>query len=72
MSDRPLVYDLTLEELEAWAAALGQPAYRSRQIWEWLYSNLVQTPEQMTNLPAGLRQRLGEAFSFPPSEASAS
>ena len=72
MSDRPLVYDLTLEELEAWAAALGQPAYRSRQIWEWLYSNLVQTPAQMTNLPAGLRQRLGEAFSFPPSEASAS
>jgi len=72
LSDRPLIYDLTLEQLQAWASASGQPAYRSRQIWEWLYSSLVQTPAQMTNLPTGLRQALGEAFSFPQAEPSAS
>ena len=72
MSSRRLIYDLTLEELQVWASALGQPAYRSRQIWEWLYSSLVRTPAQMTNLPAGLRLALGETYSFPPPEASAS
>jgi len=72
LSSRRLIYDLTLEELQVWASALGQPAYRSRQIWEWLYSSLVRTPAQMTNLPAGLRLALGETYSFPPPEASAS
>ena len=72
MSDRPLIYDLTLEQLQGWASASGQPAYRSRQIWEWLYSSLVQSPAQMTNLPTGLRQALGQAFSFPLAEPAAS
>jgi 23S rRNA (adenine2503-C2)-methyltransferase len=36
----------------------GEPAYRPKQIWEWV-SRGARSYEEMTNLPAGLRERLG-------------
>ncbi len=36
----------------------GQPAYRAGQLREWLYDHPVLDPEQMTNLPAELRESL--------------
>jgi 23S rRNA (adenine2503-C2)-methyltransferase len=57
--DRPIaLYDLTLFELEDRMSALGQPAYRARQLFEWVYKRLVHDYAEMTNLPATLRQDL--------------
>ena len=55
----PAPYDLTREQL---AVLLGdEPAYRSRQVWEGLHAR-VQRPEEMTELPATLRETLAAAL----------
>jgi 23S rRNA (adenine2503-C2)-methyltransferase len=36
----------------------GEPSYRAGQIWEWVARG-VRSYEEMTNLPAALRERLG-------------
>jgi 23S rRNA (adenine2503-C2)-methyltransferase len=50
--------EFSIEELTAYMAELGQPAYRARQLWEWLYQRHVVEFEAMSNLPVALRQRL--------------
>lgn len=52
--------DLTLEELIALLRDWGWPAFRGRQVWEWVYRRYVNDFEQMTNLPAELRRQLAE------------
>lgn len=61
----PTLYDVSLPELEAHVEALGAPAYRARQVWEWAYRQAVASYDAMANVPAGLRQRLGEMLPFP-------
>lgn len=72
MNGLPLIFDLSQEQLTAWAQERGQPGYRARQIWEWLYLHLASSPNEMTNLPAGLRRELEDAFSFGPPTRAAS
>jgi len=62
--DKRLIFDLDLPEMEATLASWGQPRYRARQIWQGLYRNLWAAPEDFSNLPQALRQRLDEEFSF--------
>ena len=45
-------------------AALGQPAYRAKQVMEWLYAKRAASFAAMTNLPAALRETLDAAFGF--------
>ncbi len=52
------LYSLNLEQLEALLAGWGEPRFRARQIWAWLYDRRVSTFEAMTNLPKPLRARL--------------
>jgi 23S rRNA (adenine2503-C2)-methyltransferase len=46
------------EELQAYCVELGEPAYRGEQIYHWLYREREFAIERMSNLPAGLRERL--------------
>ncbi|MCI0710170.1 MAG: 23S rRNA (adenine(2503)-C(2))-methyltransferase RlmN [Chloroflexi bacterium] len=52
------LYDLSLDELSRLFQEWGQPAYRARQLWEWMYAHKVQNFNEMTNLPKDLRERL--------------
>jgi 23S rRNA (adenine2503-C2)-methyltransferase len=52
-----------LELLDRALAANGQPAFRARQVWEWATKG-AHSYEQMTNLPAPLREWLGDAVPF--------
>ncbi len=52
------LYALTLDELIELLAGWGQPKFRARQVWEWLYEKRVTTFDAMTNLPASLRETL--------------
>ena len=56
------LHSLTIEDLKATLARLGQPSFRARQIMEWTYQRekRVDSWEGMTNLPASLRASLGE------------
>src|SRR5919112_2891593 len=42
------------------AVLADEPPYRAKQVWEWVARG-ARSYEEMTNLPAGLRQRLAEA-----------
>lgn len=52
------LFDLTYEELEAFVRELGEPRYRARQLWNWLYRRLAVSFDEMTDLPQALRERL--------------
>jgi 23S rRNA (adenine2503-C2)-methyltransferase len=52
----------TKKEWEARLVKMGQPAYRSDQILEWLFRRRVRDWADMSNLPAALRQNLGTEF----------
>jgi 23S rRNA (adenine2503-C2)-methyltransferase len=46
---------LVPDELETWLAQRGAPAYRARQILDWVYRGLADDFAAMTNLPRDLR-----------------
>ncbi|MFZ5816730.1 MAG: 23S rRNA (adenine(2503)-C(2))-methyltransferase RlmN [Bacillota bacterium] len=56
---RPLV-GMTKEEMEAFVQELGEPRFRAKQLFQWVYQKGVKSFDQLTNLPAGFRQRLAE------------
>src|SRR5690606_32609137 len=60
--ERPDLRSLSLAELEALVARLGERPYRARQIYRWLHRRYALSLEEMTDLPKALRERLaGEA-----------
>ncbi len=46
------------EELKTYCAALGEPAYRADQIYQWMYAEREFSVERWSNLPAALREKL--------------
>ena len=52
------------DELRAFCAELGEPAYRGAQIYHGLYAERKFDFARMTNLPAALRERLGKEASI--------
>lgn len=54
------LHALSLDELESGLRDLGEPAYRAKQIMEWVYGRdkRVESWADMTNLPAALRTKL--------------
>jgi 23S rRNA (adenine2503-C2)-methyltransferase len=59
-----LIYDLSFENLQNTLQSWGEPEYRATQIWQGLYKQLYDSPEQFTTLPIGLKKRLAETFIF--------
>jgi 23S rRNA (adenine2503-C2)-methyltransferase len=49
-----------LKLLEETLQSAGEPAFRAKQIWEWTARG-ARSYEDMTNIPAALRERLDEA-----------
>ncbi|MEJ7913585.1 MAG: 23S rRNA (adenine(2503)-C(2))-methyltransferase RlmN [Chitinophagaceae bacterium] len=59
------IRQLSLTELEQYFGTLGEPRFRAKQVWEWLWQKGAQSFADMTNLSKDLRQKLGEHFTFP-------
>lgn len=55
--------DLQLKEMEQLLADMGEPKFRAKQIFAWLY-NGAETFDDMTNIPVSLRKKLSEAGAF--------
>ncbi|HUK52092.1 MAG TPA: 23S rRNA (adenine(2503)-C(2))-methyltransferase RlmN [Candidatus Binatia bacterium] len=56
------------EELRAWMASLGQPAYRGEQVYHAIYAERRFDFQTISNLPAALRERLAReaTITLPP------
>ena len=52
------LYDLSLTALTERIVAMGEPAYRARQIYTGAYRQLAPSYEAMTDLPRALKPRL--------------
>jgi 23S rRNA (adenine2503-C2)-methyltransferase len=59
---RPNLFGMSEGTLAALVAARGQPAFRARQIYGWLYRRRVRDVGAMVNLPKPLRAALAEGF----------
>jgi 23S rRNA (adenine2503-C2)-methyltransferase len=57
---RPDLRGLPVEHLAALVASLGERPFRARQLFRWLHRKGAAALEEMTDLPLGLRQALGE------------
>jgi len=54
----------TTEELEQMAREMGQPAYRGRQLAQWIYRRGAESFDAMTNLPQPFRAALNERLTL--------
>lgn len=52
------LYELNLDQLSALFQQWGEPRFRAKQVYDWLYTNPVESFDSMTNLPKPLRERL--------------
>ncbi len=60
----PFIYDFTQDELKE----MISPAFRAKQIWNWLYHKYIDDFDQMNNIPKDLKQQLKDTFSLNPLE----
>ena len=66
MQEKPSIFNLSLQELEAWFAAKGEAAYRARQVLRWLYQRRVSQFQEMSDLSERLRLVLNSEFRCEP------
>ncbi|MBO7556607.1 MAG: 23S rRNA (adenine(2503)-C(2))-methyltransferase RlmN [Alphaproteobacteria bacterium] len=62
MTDKIELIGLSKQELEEHIKNLGEPSFRAKQIWQWVYFYGETDFEKMTNLSKPLRQKLSEYF----------
>jgi 23S rRNA (adenine2503-C2)-methyltransferase len=55
---------LSYEDVADRIAGLGQPRFRARQLWHWIYHRGVRTFAEMTSLSKDFRQLLPQAFTI--------
>lgn len=58
------LYNMQLTELEQWFVDMGEPKFRAKQVFEWLYQKRVKSISEMTNLPKTLREKLADESNF--------
>jgi 23S rRNA (adenine2503-C2)-methyltransferase len=59
---RVRILDLSFQELAALLTGWGEPPYRARQLWQWLWRKWATSFQEMTDLPSALRERLACEF----------
>lgn len=64
---KTVFYDLSYEQLQdVLIKELKQPAFRVNQIWYGVYKNLWSQPDEFSNIPKGLREKLFDRYEFQP------
>ena len=61
LQNKEILTGLNREELERFAASLGEPAYRGRQLYRWIYHRRAGDFSEMSDLPTPFRERLSRA-----------
>lgn len=61
---KPLIYNLSLEELTSWFTQHKQPTYRAKQVWSAIYQQFINHTDEITTLSKNLRGQLADTFDF--------
>ena len=64
LEPRPHIFSRTPEEILEAVKGMSQPAYRGKQLLDWIFQKRASHPDQMSNLPKAFRARLLEAFDW--------
>ncbi len=62
MEDKKDIKSYNYIELEQEMKAMGEKAFRAKQIYQWLHKERVKSFDEMTNLSKALREKLSENF----------
>jgi 23S rRNA (adenine2503-C2)-methyltransferase len=52
------------EELAEWCSRHGQPPFRARQVWSWIFAKRAIAFAEMTDIPVEIRSALNAEFSL--------
>lgn len=52
----------TLTELKEYFNSIGEPGYRAEQVFKWMYGEMADSFNQMSNVPKSIRSLLSEKF----------
>ena len=64
MEEKTDIKSMTLGELTAELAVMGEKAFRAKQMYQWMHVKLAAGFEEMTNLSKSLREECGKKFSY--------
>lgn len=55
---------LSYEEVVTLIENLGEKKFRAKQLYEWVHKKLVQSYDEMTNIPKSLKEKLAKEVTF--------
>lgn len=55
----------SLQDLETLLVEWGEPKFRAKQVYEWIWQKHAGSIDEMTNLPKSLREKLSADFHIP-------
>jgi 23S rRNA (adenine2503-C2)-methyltransferase len=55
----------TLQDLETLLISMGEPKFRAKQVYEWIWQKHAGSIDDMTNLPKALREKLSALYHIP-------
>ena len=58
------IKSLTLAELKAEMEQLGEKPFRAVQLYEWMHRKLSRNYEEMSNIPAAMKAKCGERYTY--------
>lgn len=61
---KPDIRSQSLADIQQLLQEVGQPAYRARQVYDWLWKLGAKGFDDMSNVPASLREILKEKYTF--------
>jgi 23S rRNA (adenine2503-C2)-methyltransferase len=62
IKEKQTIKGFTLPELKKYFFSEGEPAFRAAQVFKWMYGDLVDDFDEMSNLPKAIRTKLSESF----------
>ena len=61
--EKPVLKNMTIDEMKDFMAGIGEKPFRGRQVFEWIYKG-AGSFEDMRNLPKTLREKLAQTTVF--------
>ncbi|MFP4671009.1 MAG: 23S rRNA (adenine(2503)-C(2))-methyltransferase RlmN [Desulfohalobiaceae bacterium] len=58
LADKQNLLEFSLQELQLRLQQMGEPAFRAKQLWQWIWQKKAHSFQDMTNISKALRQRL--------------
>ncbi len=64
LDSKPILNDLSRDDLAEWFKAKGEGSFRADQVRRWVFVNRAESFDEMLDLPVKMREELNESFAF--------